>query len=408
MHEFRKADRLNDVHYEVRGPLLDEAERIEASGQRVLKLNIGNPASFGFRTPQVVVDTMRDRLADVEGYSSSRGLEEARQAIFDYESGVKGIPNVRMENIYTGNGASELINLVMTALLNDGDEILIPAPDYPLWTAAATLSGGHVVHYLCDEQSNWYPDLDDIRSKVTARTRAIVVINPNNPSGVNYPPEILQGIVDIAREHGLMIMADEIYDRLLMDGKRHTSIASLAPDLFCITFNGLSKSHMVCGYRIGWMVLSGRIELGADLIEGINTLSSMRLCSNVPAQSIVKVCLGASISSTNDYLVPGGRIYDQREYIYNALNSIDGVSVTKPDAAFYIFPRLDVRRFGITDDNQFALDLLRRKRVLVVRGTGFNWPAPDHFRIVYLPDIDTLRQAMEALADFLSDYHQGA
>lgn len=405
MREFKKSSKLDNVEYEVRGPLLDEAERIEASGEKVLKLNIGNPAPFGFRTPQSVVDAMSRQLTETEGYSTSRGTAEAREAILQYESG-KGIPNIKMEHIYTGNGVSELINLVLTALLSDGDEILIPAPDYPLWTACATLAGGKVVHYLCDEQSNWYPDMNDLRSKITDRTKAIVVINPNNPTGSLYPVEVLQGIVDIAREHGLMILADEIYDRLVMDGKKHTSIASLAPDLFCITFNGLSKSHMIAGYRIGWMVFSGNTDLGKDFIAGVNMLSSMRLCSNVPAQSVVKVALTDAIESTNQYLVPGGRIYDQREYVYNALNAIDGVSTTKPDAAFYIFPRLDVKKFGITDDNKFAFDLLRQKKVLVVRGTGFNWPEPDHFRIVYLPSIDTLKPAMEALSEFLSTYHQ--
>ena len=318
---------------------------------------------------------------------------------------IKGIPNVEMNDIYTGNGVSELIQLSLNALLDYGDEVLIPSPDYPLWTACTTLAGGNPVHYVCDEEAHWYPDMDDIRAKVSPRTKAIVIINPNNPTGSLYPREVLQEIVDIARENQLIIFSDEIYDRLVMDGKEHISIASMAPDLFCVTFNGLSKSHMIAGFRIGWMSISGNKELGRDYIEGINMLSNMRLCSNVPAQSIVQTALGG-YQSVKSYVVPGGRVYEQREYVYNRLKDMPGITVEKPDAAFYIFPKLDVERFNITDDVQFAVDLLKQKKVLVVQGTGFNWKAPDHFRIVYLPRMEVLVDAMDKLESFLEHYQQ--
>ena len=401
---FTKSHKLDNVLYDVRGPVLDEAMRMEDQGTHVLKLNIGNPAPFGFRTPDEVVKDMQDQLTECEGYSNSRGLFSARKAIMQYDQ-LKNIPNVDVEDIYTGNGASELINLAMSAFLDDGDEILIPSPDYPLWTASATLAGGHVVHYVCDEQQHWYPDLDDIRSKITDRTTGIVIINPNNPTGVLYPKEVLEGIVEIAREHQLVIFSDEIYDRLVMDGKQHTSIASLAPDLFCVTFNGLSKSHMIAGYRIGWMSLSGNKRIAKDYIDGINMLSNMRLCSNVPAQSIVQTCLGG-VQRSQQLLVPGGRIYEQRKYVYDRLSHMDGVSVVRPDAAFYIFPHLDPEKFNITDDDQFALDLLKDKHVLIVAGKGFNWETPGYFRVVYLPRKHTLIDAMDALEDFLSYYQQ--
>lgn len=404
MRQFKKSSKLDNVLYDVRGPVVDEANRMEENGTHVLKLNIGNPAPFGFRTPDEVVHDMRHQLTDCEGYSASRGLFSARKAIMQY-SQIKGLPNVSVDDIYTGNGVSELINLSMSALLDSGDEILIPSPDYPLWTACATLAGGTVVHYLCDEQSDWYPDMADIRSKVTDRTKAIVIINPNNPTGALYPREVLQEIVDIAREHQLIIFSDEIYDRLVMDGGEHVSIASLAPDLFCVTFSGLSKSHMIAGYRIGWMVLSGNKHMAEDYMLGINMLSNMRLCSNVPAQSIVQTALWGH-QSVNDYIVPGGRIYEQREFVYNALCDMDGVSVVKPKAAFYIFPRLDPKKFNIQDDERFALDLLRDKKVLIVHGKGFNWETPGYFRIVYLPRIEVLEDAMVKLNDFLRYYRQ--
>ena len=320
-------------------------------------------------------------------------------------SQIKQIPNVTIEDIYTGNGVSELINLSMSALLNDGDEVLVPSPDYPLWTACVTLAGGKAVHYICDEQAEWYPDMDDIKRKVNENTKAIVIINPNNPTGALYPKEVLEEIVEIARQNQLIIFSDEIYDRLVMDEEEHTSIASLAPDLFCVTFSGLSKSHMIAGFRIGWMVLSGNKALAKDYIEGINMLSNMRLCSNVPAQSIVQTALWGH-QSVKDYIVPGGRIYEQREFIYNALNDIPGVSAVKPKAAFYIFPKTATKKFNITNDEQFALDLLRDKKILLIHGGGFNWKEPDHFRVVYLPRIEILKDATEKLGDFLKYYKQ--
>ena len=404
MRTFNKSSKLDNVLYDVRGPVVEEAGRMEAQGRRVLKLNIGNPAPFGFSAPQEVIEDMMTNVKDSQGYSDSRGIFAARKAIMQYCQNKK-IPNVSMDDIYTGNGVSELINLAMQALLDDGDEILIPAPDYPLWTACATLAGGKAVHYICDEESEWYPDLQDIEKKITDRTKAIVIINPNNPTGALYPDDVLEGIVRIAREHELIIFSDEIYDRLVMDGLKHTSIASLAPDVFCVTFSGLSKSHMIAGFRIGWMVLSGAKDKAKGYVEGLNMLSNMRLCSNVPAQSIVQTALGG-YQSVNEYIVPGGRIYEQRNYIYEALKEIPGITVKKPKAAFYIFPKLDTARFNIHDDAQFALDFLREKQVLVVQGTGFNWVNPDHFRIVYLPDLRTLESAVQKLGEFLVGFRQ--
>lgn len=405
MRVFEKSSKLDHVLYDVRGPVVDEAARMEASGLNILKLNIGNPAPFGFNAPEEVILDMRQSLWDCQGYSDSRGLFSARKAIMQYCQ-LKKIPKVTMDDIYTGNGVSELITLCMQALLNDGDEVLIPAPDYPLWTATATLAGGKAVHYVCDEESDWYPDIADMRSKITDRTKAIVIINPNNPTGALYPREILEEIVKLAREFGLIIFSDEIYDRLVMDGLEHISIASLAPDdVFCVTFSGLSKSHMIAGFRVGWMVLSGNKKQAAGYIEGLKMLSNMRLCSNVPAQSIIQTALGG-YQSVKEYLVPGGRIYEQREAIYRLLNDIPGITAKKPKAAFYIFPKLDVEKFNITDDEQFALDLLREKRILVVHGGGFNWHKPDHFRIVYLPRIADIEHAAKQLGDFLSTYRQ--
>lgn len=404
MRTFKKSSKLDNVLYDVRGPVLDEANRMTDQGIHVLKLNIGNPAPFGFRTPDEVVKDMQDQLVDCEGYSESRGLFSARKAIMQYDQ-LKGIPNVDVEDIYTGNGASELINLVMQAFLDDGDEILIPSPDYPLWTACATLAGGHVVHYVCDEQQHWYPDIDDIRKKITPRTKGIVIINPNNPTGVLYPKEVLEQIVEVARENQLVIFSDEIYDRLVMDGQEHISIASLAPDLFCITFNGLSKSHMIAGYRIGWMILSGNKRIAKDYIEGLNMLANMRMCSNVPAQSVVQTALGGH-QSVNDYIVPGGRVHDQRDLVYDMLNQIPGITAVKPKAAFYIFPKIDVKRFNIHSDEQFALDLLHDKHILISHGGAFNWHRPDHFRVVYLPRMGMLRETMGEISDFFSYYWQ--
>ncbi len=405
MRTFEKANKLEHVLYDVRGPVLDEANRMEERGMKILKLNIGNPAPFGFTAPEEVIQDMQANIMNSQGYSDSRGIFAARKAVMQYAQ-IKNIPNVTMKDVFTGNGASELIQLSLNALLNNGDEVLIPAPDYPLWTACTNLAGGKAVHYICDEQSEWYPDLADMESKITPKTKAVVVINPNNPTGALYPKEILEGIVDIARRHELIIFSDEIYDRLVMDGQTHISTASLAPDLFCVTFSGLSKSHMVCGFRVGWMILSGNKSIAKDYIAGINMLSNMRLCSNVPGQSIIQTALGG-YQSVNEYIVPGGRIYEQREYIYRAINEIPGLSAVKPKAAFYIFPKVDAKRFGITSDTQFALDFLREKRVLFVPGSGFNWDQPDHFRIVYLPRIDVLENAMGSLRDFLAHYRQG-
>lgn len=404
MRSFSKSSKLDNVLYDVRGPVVDEAARMEETGLQVLKLNIGNPAPFGFSAPDEVILDMRDSIVNSQGYSDSRGTFAARKAIMQYAQ-LKNIPNVSIKDIYTGNGASELIQLSLQALLNNGDEILIPSPDYPLWTACANLAGGKAVHYICDEQSEWYPDLEDIESKITDRTKAIVIINPNNPTGALYPRELLEQIVEIARRHELIIFSDEIYDRLVMDGLEHISIASLAPDLFCVTFSGLSKSHMVCGFRVGWMILSGNKAMAKDYIDGINMLSNMRLCSNVPGQSIIQTALGG-YQSVNGYIVPGGRIYEQREFIYKALNDLPGITAVKPKAAFYIFPRIDTKKFNITNDNQFALDFLREKRVLFVPGSGFNWHEPDHFRIVFLPRISVLREATDKMRDFLENYQQ--
>ncbi len=406
MRTFDKSEKLHGVCYDVRGPVLDEANEMEKRGEEVLHLNIGNPAPFGFTAPPVILASIREALADPmsQGYSDSKGIMKARQAILAYHR-EKGLPNISEDRIYLGNGVSELISLAMQGLLNDGDEILIPAPDYPLWTAAAKLAGGNPVHYRCDESSGWYPDLADMEKKITSRTKGIVVINPNNPTGALYPKEILEKIVQLAREHELILFADEIYDRLVLDGKKHSSIAALADDVFCVTFNGLSKSHRIAGYRCGWMVLSGDIARGKGYIEGINMLSSMRLCANVPAQHVIAPAL-ESRPEVDELLLPGGRIYEQRKCICDAIAQIDGLSAVTPEAAFYIFPKIDAGRFHIRNDEQFVLDFLREKHVLLVHGGGFNWPEPDHFRIVYLPEVDILTRSMEKMRDFLRDYRQ--
>lgn len=404
MRVFEKSTKLDNVCYDIRGPVMDEANKMIADGTEILKLNIGNPAVFNFKAPQAILDKMADSLVNTEGYSDSKGIISARLAIAEYCK-KKGIPNVTVNDIYTGNGVSELITMSMQSLLNNGDEMLVPAPDYPLWTASVTLAGGNAVHYICDEKSNWYPDINDIKSKITSKTKGIVIINPNNPTGALYPVEILQQIVDIAREHQLIIFADEIYDRLVMDGKKHVSIASLAPDLMVVSFNGLSKSHLIAGYRCGWMCLSGDKSKCKGYIEGLNLLSSMRLCSNVPAQSVIELALSLT-KETEDLLVPGGRVYEQREFIYNALNNIEGISVVKPEAAFYIFPKIDIKKFNITDDEKMVLDILKQQHILLTHGGGFHWETPDHFRIVYLPDVDCLQKATTKLADFFANYRQ--
>ena len=404
MRTFDKSTKLDNVSYDIRGPVMDEANRMEAMGMRILKLNIGNPAPFRFTAPDEMIRDMIYNIRDTEGYSDSKGMFSARKAVMQYCQ-LKNIPNVDISDIYTGNGVSELITVCMQGLLNTGDEILVPMPDYPLWTASVTLAGGKAVHYMCDEQAYWYPDIDDIRSKVTSRTKGIVVINPNNPTGALYPKEVLEEIVQVARENELIIFADEIYDRLVMDGLKHVALGSLCPDLLCVNLNGLSKSHRVAGWRIGWMALSGDKSKAKGYIEGLNMLSSMRLCSNVPGQAIIQTALGG-IQTSDEYIMPGGRIYEQRECVYNALKDIPGISVVKPKAAFYIFPKLDIEKFNITDDEQFALDFLKRKKILVTHGRGFHWDKPDHFRIVYLPEVDQLEFACSELADFLSTYHQ--
>ncbi len=406
MRLFPKADKLSGVCYDVRGPVLDEANLMKKQGIDILQLNIGNPAPFGFRTSSLVLDAYREALEDpmAQGYSDSKGILPAREEILKYHQ-KKGLPNIDADHIYIGNGVSELISMALQGLLSNGDEILIPAPDYPLWTGTASLAGGTPVHYLCDEQSHWFPDLEDIERKITPKTKAIVVINPNNPTGVLYPKEILEGIVEIARRHELIIFADEMYDRIVMDGKEHISIASLAPDLFCVTFNGLSKSHKVAGFRIGWLILSGNLDLGKGYIEGLNMLSSMRLCANVPAQYVIAPAL-RNLPEVDETLLPGGRIYEQRKAVCEAVADIPGLSVEWPDGAFYVFPRIDAKRFNIHDDEQFVLDFLKAEHVLLVQGTGFNWPNPDHFRIVYLPDVDMIHSSMTKMKHFLSTYRQ--
>lgn len=404
MRIFNKSTKLDNVCYDIRGPVMDEANRMIAQGEKIVKLNIGNPAPFGFRAPQAVIDKMAENLIETEGYSDSKGLAAARRAIVEYCRS-KNMPNVTEDDVYTGNGVSELITLSMQGLLDAGDEVLVPAPDYPLWTASVTLAGGNAVHYICDEQSEWFPDIQDMKSKITDRTKAIVVINPNNPTGALYPEELLEQIVQLAREHELILFADEIYDRLVMDGLEHTALAALAPDLLTVSFNGLSKSHLIAGYRCGWMCLCGDKSKAKGYIEGINLLSSMRLCSNVPAQSLIPAALD-SLEETKRLVLPGGRIYEQREYIYKAICDIPGLSVVKPKAAFYMFPKLDAERFSMVDDERFVLDFLREKKILFTHGGGFHWMRPDHFRIVYLPCVKELETAAEALREFLTDYRQ--
>ena len=404
MIKFNKSTKLDNVCYDIRGPVMDEAVRMESEGQRILKLNIGNPAPFGFTAPDEIIRDMMYNLRECEGYSESKGMFTARKAIMQYCQ-LKGIKGVDVNDIYIGNGVSEMITMSMQGLLDNGDEILVPSPDYPLWTASVTLAGGNAVHYMCDAQNEWNPDIDDIKKKITPKTKGIVVINPNNPTGALYSDETLKEIVEIARQNNLILFADEIYDRLVMDGHTHTALASLAPDVPCISFNGLSKSHRVAGFRVGWMVISGDKKKIKGYIEGLNLLSSMRLCSNVPAQSIVQTALGG-VQSIDEMLLPGGRIYEQREFVYNALCEIDGVSVVKPKAAFYIFPKLDAKKFNLHDDEKLVLDFLKAKKVLLMHGKGFNYPTPDHLRIVYLPRRRVLGEAMDAFKDFLADYKQ--
>jgi len=397
-----KSRKLDDVFYDIRGPVLDLAHKMEEAGQHIIKLNIGNLAAFGLEPPDEIVQDMIRNLPNAAGYTDSKGLFAPRKSVVHY-SQEKGIAGVTVEDVYLGNGASELITMSLNALLDAGDEILVPAPDYPLWTGAVSLSGGKPVHYICDEGSDWYPDLDDIRTKITSRTRGIVVINPNNPTGALYPAELLQGIIDIAHEQSLMVFADEIYDKTLYDGNTHTSLASLSDDLLILTFNGLSKNYRSCGYRAGWMIVSGDKTNAADYIEGLNMLASMRLCANTPGQLAIQTALGG-YQSINDLVAPGGRLCRQRDRAYDLLTQIPGVSVVKPKAALYMFPRLDPKMYPIADDQQFACELLAEERVLIVQGTGFNWIANDHFRLVFLPNVDDLHDAIGRIANFLDRY----
>ena len=399
-----KSEKLRNVRYDIRGPVSDEADRLEREGIQIIRLNTGNPAAFGFEAPHSVYTSLAEHAGASAPYSMSKGLPNVREAIARYCAS-SGITGVSADDVYTGNGVSELIQLSLQALLNTGDEVLIPTPDYPLWTAATNLAGGTAVHYMCDEQTNWSPDIADLRSKITPRSKAILVINPNNPTGALYSKEVLLEIAQIARENGLAIFADEIYDHLVMDGKEHTSIASLAPDVFCVTVNGLSKSHVICGYRVGWMAFSGDKTDAEGFIAGVNMLTSMRLCANVPAQKIIPAALN-NFSETDAMIQPGGRVYEQRRTIVEAINSIPGLKTTMPDAAFYIFPRIDIKRFNISDDKQFVIDFLKAKHVLLVNGRGFNWPEPDHFRIVYLPPAHELATLSDKLGSFMADYRQ--
>lgn len=394
-----KSSKLHNVCYDIRGPVLEEARRLEEEGHRVLKLNIGNPAPFGLMAPEEIIQDVIYQLPEGSGYSDSKGLFAARKAVMQYYQ-KRGIEDVQIEDIYLGNGVSELIVLAMQALLNNGDEVLIPAPDYPLWTASVSLSGGNPVHYLCDEQSEWFPDLDDIRSKITDKTRAMVIINPNNPTGAVYPKEILEGMIEIAREHKLIVFSDEIYDKILYDDAEHHCTASLADDLLFITFNGLSKTYRVAGYRSGWMVISGNKFIAKDYLEGITMLASMRLCSNVPGQLAIQTALGG-YQSIKELLLPTGRLYKQREIAHSMLTDIPGVSCVKPKGALYMFPRLDPRMYPIQDDQQLVLNLLIQERILLVQGSGFNWPATDHLRLVFLPREEDLKDAITRIGEFL-------
>jgi alanine-synthesizing transaminase len=399
-----KSAKLADVGYDIRGPVLDKARQMEEEGHRILKLNIGNIAAFGLQPPDEIVQDMIRSLPDAAGYTDSKGLFAPRKAVMHYTQ-EKQITGVTVDDIYLGNGASELINMSLNALLDAGDEVLIPSPDYPLYTAVVSLSGGTPVHYLCDEGSGWLPDLDDIRAKVTPRTKAIVVINPNNPTGALYPVDVLREIVEIARQHQLIVFADEIYDKTLYDDAQHTSIASLADDVLFVTFNGLSKNYRACGYRAGWMVVSGDKRHAQDYIEGLNMLASMRLCANTPGQLAIQTALGG-YQSIKDLVAPGGRLRRQRDLAYELLSQIPGVSLVKPKAALYMFPRLDPKVYPITDDQAFAYELLAEEKVLIVQGTGFNWRQPDHFRIVFLPNSDDLTQAIGRIDRFLAHYRR--
>ena len=400
----RKSDKLADVCYDIRGPVLTAANQLEAEGHQILKLNIGNPAPWGFGAPEEILRDVVRNIPNSQGYSDSKGLFAARKAVMQYCQQIN-IRDIDVEDIYIGNGVSELVVLWMQALVNDGDEVLVPCPDFPLWSAAVNLCGGTPVHYLCDEEDDWQPDVDDIRSKITPSTRGIVVINPNNPTGAVYTPKMQQALIDIAREHDLVVFADEIYDKILFDNEQYIPLASYADDLLCMTFSGLSKSYRVAGFRAGWMVVSGARERASDFIEGLNILASMRLCSNVPSQHAIQTALGGH-QSIFELTAPGGRLYEQRNLAWELLNKIDGVSCTKPKGALYLFPKLDTERFHVRDDEQLVLDFLLAEKVLIVQGTGFHWPKPDHFRVVFLPHVEQIHESMGRLERFLASYRQ--
>ena len=404
MKTFQKSAKLANVCYDIRGPVLDKARQMEEEGQKIIKLNIGNLAVFGFDAPEEIQQDIIRNLPGAAAYSDSKGIFAARKAVMQYTQ-EQGIDGVSLEDIYLGNGASELIVMATNALLNDGDELLLPAPDYPLWTAAVSLSGGTPIHYICDENNGWMPNLEDIKSKITPYTKGIVVINPNNPTGAIYKDELLKDIVKLARDHELIIFADEVYDKVLYDGVIHTAIGSLSKDVLTLTFNSLSKSYRSCGYRAGWLVVSGDKKPARDYIEGLNMLSSMRLCANVPGQSAIQTALGG-YQSINDLVKPGGRLCRQRDLAYELITSIPGVTCIKPQAALYMFPRLDPKIYPIKDDQQFINDLLQETKVLLVQGSGFNWPTSDHFRIVFLPHEDDLRIAIGRIAKFLDNYRK--
>jgi len=399
-----KSSKLANVCYDIRGPVLEKARQMEEDGHKIIKLNIGNLAVFGLEPPDEIVQDMIRNLAGAAGYTDSKGLFAPRKSVVHYCQ-EKGIQGVTVDDVYLGNGASELIVMALNALLNEDDEVLLPAPDYPLYTAAVSLSGGRPVHYICDEQADWNPDIADIRAKITPRTKAIVVINPNNPTGALYPDSLLKEIIQVAREHQLIVLADEIYDKTLFDGNTHTSMASLAEDVLFLTFNGLSKNYRSCGYRAGWMVVSGEKRHAKDYIEGLNMLASMRLCANTPGQLAIQTALGG-YQSIKDLVAPTGRLCKQRDLAYEMLNKIPGVSVVKPKGALYMFPRLDPKMYPIADDQQFAYELLAEEKVLIVQGTGFNWPHPDHFRLVFLPNSDDLAEAINRIARFLEGYRK--
>ena len=407
MTKYRQSSKLNNVLYDIRGPILEEANRMEAMGHRILKLNIGHPAPFGFEAPDAIMMDIIRHLPVTQGYSDSRGLYSARTAIVQHYQN-RGILDLEPNDVYLGNGVSELIPMTLQALCETDDEILVPMPDYPLWTASVALSGGKPVHYLCDEENNWYPDLEDIKSKITSRTKGIVVINPNNPTGSVYPRHILQQIVDVAREHELVVFTDEIYEKIIYDGAEAINLATLTgDDVLCLTFSGLSKAYRVCGYRAGWVAITGPKHEAANYIEGITLLASMRLCSNVPAQHAIQTALGG-YQSIDALVAPGGRLHEQRDVAYRMLNEIDGVSCNQSDGALYLFPKVDTEKFNIVDDEKFMLDLLKEQKILFSHGGAFNWHKPDHFRLVFLPDVQTLTDALNRLGEFLSDYKQRA